>query len=200
MKQILSAIAAISIGGTTTIHAAETPSANALVWCGLDYSMVKMIGNGDFRQPAKIFPEMLNAWNGLFMNELLPKLESMDKSLKSDLKTVNSRNEKATSSQIDRGDGTLAETDIAKSVSSYELKITQGLGLVFIMDRLVKAHKTGCLYVVFFDISSRKVVFSERVVANGGGAGFRNYWFNPVKVAVERLPKMIKKAKNAQGR
>jgi len=74
----------------------------------------------------------------------------------------------------------------------YKLTKDKGLGLVFIMDRLVKAQQTGCLYVVFFDIASRKVVRSERVCADAGGIGFRNYWFKPIKVAVEKLPKTYK--------
>ena len=67
-----------------------------------------------------------------------------------------------------------------------------GIGLVFIMDRLVKAQQMGCLYVVFFDVSTRKVVLSERIVTAAGGAGFRNFWFKPIKTAVAGLPKQYK--------
>jgi hypothetical protein len=89
----------------------------------------------------------------------------------------------------------LTEDNIASAVRSYSLKADKGLGLVFIMDRLVKAQQTGCLYVVFFDIASRKVVSSERVCADAGGAGFRNYWFKPIKNVVQKkLPKMYRDA------
>ena len=182
-------------------HAKETASNNVLVWCGLDYSKVKMIGTLDFRQPDQIFPGALSEWNGLFMKEMLPKLETMAPLMESDLSAVEARNEKASASQIEREDGTRAEkvnssniteANIAEIVSSYKLKHDNGVGLVFIMDRLVKAQETGCLYVVFFDIGSRKVLHSERIVASAGGFGFRNYWFRPVKTAVDKLPKIYK--------
>lgn len=189
------------------VRAAETASANSLVWCGLDYSQVKMIGTLDFRKPEEIFPGMLLAWNGLFMAEMLPELEKMAKSVRTDLQAVQARNEKAGASQIERKDGSrdemvkpthITEAGIADIVKSYKLENDQGLGglgLVFVMDRLVKAQETGCLHVVFFDLASRKVVRSERVCAKAGGFGFRNYWFRPVKDAVKQLPKMYKDAK-----
>ena len=206
MKRIFALMVVLTLAGAVPSRAQES-SADMLVWCGLDYSKVKMIGSADFRDPGEIFPNMLIAWNGLFMKEMLPHLEKMARPTGSDLKAVTARNEKATPSQIEREDGTRDEmvnathitaADIASIVRSYKLKYDKGLGLVFIMDRLVKAQQTGCLYVVFFDIPSRKVVFSERVCADAGGFGFRNYWFRPVKTAVEKLPRMYGQARSKQ--
>lgn len=190
--------------------AQETNSTKTLVWCGLDYSMVKMIGTMDFNQPDKIFPNMLSTWNGLFMKEMFPKLDSTWNpwsSVKTDVTAVYSRNEKTSANQIIREDGSreemvnsthITEADISNAVGSYDLKNSQGIGLVFIMDRLVKAQQESCLYVIYFEISSRKVLYSERVIAKGGGIGFRNFWFNPIKTAVGNLSKMYKKAEKAQ--
>ena len=207
MKKNLIAISLSILALAGSVRAQETGTADTLVWCGLDYSMVKMIGTADFKQPDQIFPAAFESWNALFMKEMLPQLEKMAKSSGSDLKAVESRNEKASPNQIEREDGTrdemvkathITEADIADIVRSYNLKHDKGLGLVFVMDRLVKAQQTGCLYVVFFDIASRKVVVSERVCADAGGMGFRNYWFRPVKTAVDKLPKMYRQAKSKQ--
>jgi len=202
MKHILMALLLTAMGASVNCAAAPPPAnSNTLVWCGLDYSKVKMIGSRDFRQPDQIFPEMLMAWNGLFVEEMLPKLEKMAKSVRTDLRAVQERNQKASASQIDRIDGSrdemvkpthITDEDIAETVKSYKLENDSGLGCVFIMDRLVKAQATGCMHVVFFDIPSRKVLRSQRVCAEAGGGGFRNYWFRPVKEAVEQLPKMYK--------
>ena len=182
-------------------QAGDVPADKTLVWCGLDYSKVKMIGSMDFRRPEQIFPARLADWNGLFMKEMLPKVEGITKSLRTDLSAVQARNEKATSKQIEREDGSreekvlsthITETDIAATIRSYELKQRQGLGLVFIMDRLVKLQETGCLFVVFFDIDSREVLLSQRVCAEADGSSFRSHWFNPIKIAVKKLPKMYK--------
>jgi hypothetical protein len=198
----LTGVAAVRAG--TTIIAGGEVRPDTLVWCGLDYSKVKMIGTEDFRHPENIFPEMLIEWNGLFIKEQLSKLEMLDATVQSDMDAIIARNAKASASQIERKDGTHSEmvdasdlttSDLAKTVRSYKLKHGKGLGLVFIMDRLVKAQETGCIYVVFFDIDSRRVLYSERLCEKAGGFGFRNYWFSPVKSAVRKLPGMYQQAK-----
>lgn len=204
MKKILIAMLLLNVAGVTFVRAAETASPNTLVWCGLDYSKVKMIGTLDFRNPDQIFPGMLTAWNGLFMKEMLPQLELMASSVRTDLQAVQPGNEKAKASQIEYKDGStdemvkathITESDIAGMVKSYKLENSQGLGLVFVMDRLVKTQETACMYAVFFDVASRKVVRSERVCSKAGGIGFRNYWFRPVKDTVKQLPAMYQAAK-----
>jgi hypothetical protein len=204
MKRILVTLSLLGLMAANVSRAQDEATPDTLVWCGLDYSKVKMIGTADFLHPEAIFPTMLQTWNGLFMTEMLPQLEKMTSPVRTDLKAVEAANQKASASQIEREDGTadekvkpshITEADIAKMVQSYDLKYKQGLGLVFIMDRLVKAQETGCLYVVYFDVASRKVVHSERVVAKAAGIGFRNFWFNPVKTAVKGLPKNFKQIK-----
>ena len=188
-------------------EAETTSSPDTLVWCGLDYSRVKMIGTTDFKETDNIFPGMLDTWNGLFMKGMLPKLEKMSPGLLTDIKAVQGPNAKQTANCIVREDGTAGEMvkpshitakDIAASVKRYELKYKRGLGLVFIADRLVKGQQTGCFYVVFFDIASRKVVYSERLCDKASGMGFRNFWFGPIKQVVKKLPDLYKKAKAAR--
>ena len=58
-----------------------------------------------------------------------------------------------------------------------------GLGLVFIVDRLVKPARKGAVYIVFFDVAKREVISADRVVHPAGGAGFRNHWFGVIKKA-----------------
>jgi hypothetical protein len=207
MKRILITVSLISLIAAGVSRAQDDSTPDTLIWCGLDYSKVKMIGTADFMHPEAIFPTMLNTWNGLFMTEMLPQLEKMTSPVKTDLKAVEAANQKAGASQIVREDGTadekvkpsdITDADIAAMVKSYDLKYKQGLGLVFIMDRLVKAQETGCLYVVYFDVASRKVVHSERVCAKAGGIGFRNFWFSPIKTAVKGLPKSFKQIKGSK--
>ena len=59
----------LGLAGARVSRAEAAASSDALVWCGLDYSMVKMIGAGDFREPDRIFPGILAEWNALFMKE-----------------------------------------------------------------------------------------------------------------------------------
>lgn len=205
MKHLLAMFAIISAISLGSAYADEGPTPDSLIWCGLDYSVVKMIGTTDFHEPDKIFPGMLDEWNGLFLKEMLPQLEKMASSVYFDVKAVGKPNSKATASQIINEDGTkdemvkpshITEKNIADAVKGYEIKYKQGLGLVFIVDRFVGVQKTECLYVVFFDVASRKVLFSERQCTTAEGFGFRNYWFRPVKNAMKKLPAQYKDAKS----
>jgi hypothetical protein len=205
MKRALMAVTMFGLIAAGAVRAQVTDNPDALIWCGLDYSRVKMIGTTDFMRPQEIFPGMLVAWNGLFMKEMLPELEKMTSSVGTDMTAVGAANDKASAKQIEREDGTreekvnlshLKEKDIASIVKSYKLKHEKGIGVVFIMDRLVKLQETGCLYVVFFDVSSRKVLKCERLSEKAMGFGFRNYWFRPIKEAAKKLPAMYQAVKN----
>ncbi len=197
---ILPVLLALLLPGCTTSSErtarAGDPVAQAdtVVWVGLDYSMVRMIGTADFRQPDKIFPTMFDTWNYLFLREdyAVRAGRELNKKVVLDTTGVSQRNRLATPDQIIRMDGDkqiLSEShitplDIAEAVRSYELKEGTGIGLVFIIDRLVKLPEQGCVYLVVFDVATREVIRSERGCYDAGGAGFRNYWFSVVKDAV----------------
>ena len=166
-------------------------SSPTVVWVGLDYSMVRMFGSGDFTNPDQIFPSMFSQWNALYLKEKIEDLgKRLHKQVIPDTMGIIEINKQAQTSQVVREDGDYAKyvtashitpDDIANAVRSYKLSQDTGLGLVFIVDRLVRLHETGCLYVVYFDIASREVLKSERKIAKTGGRGFRNHWFGFIK-------------------
>jgi hypothetical protein len=176
-------------------------AADSIVWAGLDYSLVRMVGPGDFRDPAAIFPGMLDAWNRLFLDELLDRAESaLGRPLRPDIVGVTARNQGATGSQIVENAGPNDSCDqthvsaehLAKAVADLTLESTSGVGLVFIVDRLVKPEKKGAVYLVFFDVATREVLAAERKVHKAAGFGFRNYWFRVPKDSVDDLKKMVR--------
>ena len=48
-------------------------ASDTVVWAGLDYSMVRMIGTNDFKVPDAIFPGMLEKWNTCSLMKELKK-------------------------------------------------------------------------------------------------------------------------------
>lgn len=195
-------LAASALGTQHGIADPAAPAPAKLVWCGLDYTWVRMIGSADFRQPQNIFPKMLDSWNMLFLKEMTPKLAELGMTVYPDTSAVRSRNRAVGPAHILRQDGPreamvlqthISQEMIASAVRGYSLSHGQGLGLVFIIDRLVKMQQEGCLYIVFFDVASRRILHCERVCEQAGGGGFRNYWFRPAKGAVKRLPSIYKR-------
>jgi hypothetical protein len=190
-----------AVGGTSSKLAQALSSADAVVWAGLDYSLVRMVGPGDFQDPDAIFPGMLESWNSLYLAELLKKTEAaVGKPLKVDVAGVSARNRTATSKQIIAApgpeDGTVSThikaEDLTKLARNIKLESKQGVGLIFVVDRLVKMEQKGAVHIVFFDVASREILASQRKVYKAGGFGFRNYWFRVPKSAVADLKAMVR--------
>lgn len=169
-----------------------------VVWVGVDYGLVHMVGTGDFREPDEIFPGYLDKWNGLVLSE---QLDDLGKRLKAEvvaevshLSELHAAADPGT--QIVRNDlisvdqTWLARDIVEERVTTYELSAS-GTGLVFIADQLNKPMQQGCYYVTFFDIDTRDVLSSERRCGAAGGIGFRNYWFGTVKDVIAKLPRKV---------
>ncbi|MCF6405567.1 hypothetical protein L3C95_21865 [Chitinophaga filiformis] len=70
----------------------------------------------------------------------------------------------------------LTAADIDKHVKKYDLHGQKGIGLVFIMDGMSKTNKEAYIYATLIDLSSKKVLLTERFTGKAQGFGFRNYW------------------------
>ncbi len=166
-------------------------TADTVVWAGLDFTLARMVGPNDFHDPAAIFPGFLDAWNGLVLTERLPFMEKeLKRKVVVDIAGVTERNKAATGKQIHATPGPadsieqthITPQDIAGVVRALKLESKSGLGLVFVVDRFVKMPKgSGAVYVVFFDVGTREVIASDRMVKPASGFGFRNYWFGVIK-------------------
>ncbi|RME73724.1 MAG: hypothetical protein D6785_16755 [Planctomycetota bacterium] len=181
---------------TVSYHPREISGEPHVVWVGLDFSLVRMIGVNDFRKPKEIFPGYLEKWNNLVLKEQLDDLEdNLGKPILVDIDSVMEMNRMASADQIIRRVGT--ESDLMDShitpemleeqIKSYKLKETDGIALVFIIDRMVKSQASSAIYIVYFDIRTRKIIYSKRGIFKAGGFGFRNYWFGCIKRAIRAL-------------
>ena len=190
-------------------------AADTVIWAGLDYSMVRMIGKDEFNVPDAIFPGMPIKWNTLFIDERIELVaKALRKQVSIDIEGVTERNKTATAKQIILTPGPkdvikeshITQDDIATAVQSYKLEKKSGLGLVFIVDRFIEGryvppeppgNKTGgriaargAVYVVFFDVATREVISAKREVDSvGTGSNFRNTWFSSIKDADQTLSK-----------
>ena len=196
-------------------------TSDTVVWAGLDYSLVRMTGADkpgilfNFTEPKIVFQGMFEKWNQLFLDERIEGVSAvLEKQVTVDIAGVTERNKSATTNQIVLISNTkeivqvpmITPQDIANEVRSLKLDNTNGLGLVFIVERLVRifyqpanlSHGSdvqqirngggGAVYVVFFDVATREVISTRREVNYiSTGGNFRNYWFGPIKGADETL-------------
>jgi hypothetical protein len=184
-------------------------TSDSVIWCGLDYSMMKMVGrSNDFKVPDLLFQDMPRKWNDLFLDERLEGVANrLAKHVQIDPGGLAGCNETIKADQLVLTIDTniLSETtqikpeQIASKIQTYKLEHTNGLGLVFIVDKMgcqltpphydakhqmvpASIRSFGAAYIVYFDIANREVLSSKREVSSvGTGGSFRNFWFGPIK-------------------
>lgn len=182
----------------------DVVDAPSIVWAGIDYSQAQMIApeEEDFRDLSAIFPGYLRIWNQLFLEEMVDDLsKAVRKPVEVDTTFAYESAPQVRADEVvvrrpgitaDITERRLTEADLARVVSRYQVRAESGVGLVFVMESMVKSEEQACLYATFFDIGSHELLAAERLCGPVGGFGFRNYWFRPVKEAVDALRGTVK--------
>lgn len=182
-------------------------TATEFVWCGLDYSKVKCIGAESFNDPDAIKEKYFVGWNDLVLLESDKydiKGAYQKQSQINDLSVVSERNKMPEAADlVIEGSYSLSEKDIEEIIASYDLKtVKEGLGVVYIMESLIRSIETARMYVVFFDIGSKKILWSSKYSARATGFGFRNYWarsiYNTIGKSKKEYSNAFKDYKKAQ--
>ena len=212
MKKILLPLIFFSAGFAVIAQntAKDVFSKDEIVWFGLDFSKAKMIGQfdqGGGAMPAtgsEIKAKYVPGWNGVILNE--PEKYDLKKTFRKtsvfkDLSVVEKSNAKIDPDNIltyndYKFDN--AETTIEGIISGYSNgEKSEGIGVVFIVEYFNKEQQTASIYVTFFDIATKKVLFREHMYGKAGGIGLRNFWaktiFNILKQIDESTYKMWKK-------
>ncbi|UII28843.1 hypothetical protein LVD15_10570 [Fulvivirga maritima] len=169
-----------------------------VVWCGLDYSNVKCIGSEGFTDPEDITRRFFDSWNKLMKDEASKynfREEYEFQGLTYDLSVVDERNQMPNADElVIESDYKLPEGKLEEIVASYDLeKVDEGLGLVYVMETLNKNEKRASIYVTFFDIASKEIIWSKKYYGAAGGFGLRNYWARPILEVMKDSAKEITK-------
>lgn len=167
-----------------------------VVWYGLDFSQVKLVGSAGFTDVQKIKDVYFDAMNNVVATE--KDKYNIEKIIRKsyveyDLSIVSKQNQlpEVSSLLTDNPDDckTLDEAKVQAIVSSYKIEGKNGIGLVYIMESLDKKKEQGSMFVTFFDIATKQVLITERFTGAAGGIGFRNYWVKPVYNVMNRMAK-----------
>ena len=202
MKKYLFSIAFTTAGFFAVAQntAKDVFTKDQIVWYGLDFSKAKMIGafdQGAGAAPAsgsEIKTKYVPAWNSLILNESAKydiKKTFRKTEVYNDLSMVEKNN-----SKIDV-DEFLTSNDykfdnpnsvVEGIVNSYDKgDKTEGIGLVFIVESFNKKATKASIYVTFFDIATKKVLFTEHMTGEPGGFGLRNYWARTIKEILDQI-------------
>ena len=170
-----------------------------VIWLGIDFSHVKLIGNfSEFSEAGQkstlqirdiYFPR----WNKLILDESskydfqgmlrLDKLSYdidmlMDINSKTELKDIESYNIPNYSKEY-----------IQEIVSQYKLDIGNGIGILFFAECLNKSKEEAYFHFVAINLETKEILIHERLMGKPGGFGLRNFWAGSIY-------KIIKDIKN----
>lgn len=156
-------------------------NANELVWCGIDYTLVKFIGSQEqFNDIPKIQSYYFRAWNDLIQAE--SNKYDLNKAFSVATVTYNMENTIIRSEGRDMTgivqfeDYTIDEEQV-KSVVRQNIDPTMDkLGAMFVMETLNKIQGVSTMWLAVFNVASGEILYMRRYSGAVGGFGFRNYY------------------------
>ncbi len=167
---------------------------SSLTFYGIDFTKAVLIGDNAAntndivtRQFAGINDLMVNEAKKYDVAGALKRAE-----LPTDLSIVAKRNEKVNPDRLLSSNtddyNHITEADIQPIISNFATSGNAGTGLVFITEAMSKPKKSVSVWVTFFDVKSKKVVFTERIDGSVGmGFSFRNYWATGFKKIIDQI-------------
>jgi hypothetical protein len=153
---------------------------------GVDFTKARMIGEG-FENKEDLKNKIV-AWNELFKVE--PDKYDLYKPFRKqtidfDFAEVTKRNAAInTAGIVGQGDYTIS-TDQAASVAKNYGQGKTGLGCVFVVQSFDKNQAMGTIYVVFFDMGTKKTVLVKKMEEKAAGFGLKNYWARVILNTIE---------------
>lgn len=170
-------------------------SETAVTYLGIDFTKARLI-NYPNPNAVDIKERIYGAMNDLVLNE--PKKYDLagafhKSNITNDLTAVRMANQKINSEEIvssNSGDfSRLKESDLAAMVKALDLNGKKGIGILFVMEGMKKDDKKGeaSMYAVLLDMSTKKILLSERFESKAAGFGFRNYWTSTVKETLDEI-------------
>lgn len=201
---LLSIYISAPICSSQTVKDIVGSSYTSILWMGIDYSQVKLYGScapaalPGFEKVEKEAEEIRDvyfpAWNQLILNESdkynLARALRRSK-IPSDLTMMEVRNSDTDlNNMFALKKVELSPEAILNIIQSYEMSVIdkkKGIALVFIMESMNKNTEKAIMYVTFFNIRTKEVLITERMIGRASGAGFRNYWVRPFYEVIKRI-------------
>lgn len=160
---------------------AKVKEASAITFFGVDFSKAKAYGVKEL--PYQLREAYLRI-NMLFTAEAKKYNIPMyfgKSDVTNSFESVNKNNAEMKDEDVisNTKKNTLTSEQISALIKGYKTE-GQGVGLVFVAERLDKQDELGYYKVVFFDLASKDVLYSKAMVTKAAGFGVRNYWANTV--------------------
>lgn len=165
-----------------------------VVWLGIDFTQVKLFGDLGTVGEDELIP-LFNSINRLIISErskydFAAALRKND--IPFDLEMVTRLNSSIDPERIISYSSTeekrrLNEDVLSMLVRQYSVANNDGIGLVFFMEALDKRTERASMWVTFFNLADRNILFTEWMSGTAGGFGFRNHWARTVYEVIDQI-------------
>lgn len=154
---------------------------NTIVWYGWDFSYARYT---DYLPEYNVemilkkhIPSMVQYFNREFPEKRLKRMLNKD-TLDVNLEEIQARNY-----SIDRStfmsnvDYVLTMENIKQIISGYTISRSNGVGFVVLIENFNKPHRFVSSYPIFFDLGTREILFTARMIGKPGSMfGFEEWW------------------------
>ena len=89
------------------------------------------------------------------------------------------------------GSYSLSEGDVLDYIASLPEFPMKGMGVTFVVESFNKIEESAYIWVVVFEIETKKVISIARKNDRPSGLGIRNYWANAVCRVIKSLDKQL---------
>ncbi|MCD6018148.1 MAG: hypothetical protein K0S53_1269 [Bacteroidetes bacterium] len=178
----------------------DISKANEIIWYGLNFSQAKMVGQFDQAVGAgaatasELKNEWVPAWNTLIISE--PQNFKIKESLKKDkiyfdIKPTEKMNRDIKTDDF-MGVNAFTFADASGTLQNIVSQLSggdknEGIGMVFIVESFNKTNDEASVYVTLFDIKTKSVLVTERIVGKPKGIGLRNFWAGAIKHIIKQI-------------
>lgn len=201
MKKIVLSLFMIATGSLFAQNTAKDFfNSKNLVWYGLNFSEAKMVGQFDqgmgagTSTPEALKTKWMSGWNALIMKEPqnfklkeafhkdevyfdIGPTEKMNQEIKTDeLMSYNNFTFSNPQASVDK---------VVSKLTGGEK--TEGFGVVFVVESFNKSMEEASVYVTIFDIKTKKVLITDKVMGKPMGVGLRNFWAGAVKHIIKQI-------------
>jgi hypothetical protein len=154
-----------------------------VTWLGLDFSYAKLIGDRERLGSESDVRHLIDAWNDLILAE--PDKFDIAKAIgrikvENAIQITKEHNvDLDVISMFSDDEKDYLHTkvsDVEELIAGYDFKDLSGIGLMFNVESFNKINVEGSVWITFINLSTKEVLFTERIVAPPTGMGLRNYW------------------------
>lgn len=174
-----------------------THSGVPIVWLGVDYSHVQLVGDmaqfggAGMKGPKEIRERYMPAWNRLVVGETsrydiagMLRKDEVDY----DIAMISALNATTPLEDMEAFQASAySGEDVGEFIARYNVQDKTGIGVLLIAESLDKFKEEATYHFVAISLPGKNILLQERLVGKPRGFGLRNYWAGSIYDVIKQI-------------